>query len=93
MVGSRRRRGYRQAAESRGWASGQKYRCQAAVRVLDGDHQRFLAQGEVRHFLKYASSFNKDMSRAVDHDFAYGVVADQVLDGPQEWEDGFETEH
>jgi hypothetical protein len=43
--------------------------------------------------VKYASAFNEDVSRAVDHDFAYGVIADQVLDGPQKWQDGLETDH
>ena len=61
--------------------------------VLNRDRQRFLTQGEPRHRLKCASPLNEDVSRAVHHDFAYGVIADQVLDRPQERKDGFKTEH
>jgi hypothetical protein len=43
--------------------------------------------------LEDAGALNEDASGAVDHDFTYGVIADQVLNRPQEWKDGFKTEH
>jgi len=56
---------------------------QAPSDVLDGNEQRPLAQRHTLHLFQKPALLDEDALCSVDHDFADGVVEDEVLDGFQ----------
>jgi GTP cyclohydrolase FolE2 len=66
---------------------------QPACDVFHRDQKRPLAESHVGNSLKEALSFDEDVVRSIDHDFADRLIENQVLDGLKEGQNHFESIH